>query len=195
MAISKIRLTTVATSNENPDDIQTLTFDCVHNLNPEFTQRMTQYNTGDGDSMANNVSKNNTTITLTGTISTQPLITYDNNAADYTKLSGRPKKGYDVLRKWFTDITELALYSEYDNYTKLAITSLKPIQKGTDSLTFSIKLEQSEQFFNSRNKLLKDASEELTVTGKPATSNRGTKKDVSDQPQWQALYDKAFGGN
>ena len=200
MAISKIRLSTIPSSNENPDNIQTLSFDSVMNLDPTFTQKTTQYTTSDGMAISNNTTKSNNTITLTGYISNQPLTAYDNNIVGYSNLNDRPQKGYDVLKGWWNDVKELTVTTEYDVQSPMVITSLKPVQEGNDSLKFSITFEAMRTATYSRVILLENVSEDLETTGKAVTGGRGIKKDVTGQPQWAELErqfqaSKQFKGN
>jgi len=187
MATSKIYITTVPLASDGGATPPSVVFDAVLELSPSFSKKLTAYTLSDGSAISNHQTKDNPQFTMTGVITTQPLVSYDNNLIGYETLAERPQKAYDQLLQWYNKDTELVLVYEYDVRSPLAITNLTPVNSGTDSLTFNITFEEVRRATYSRVVLLQNVSNTLEETGKPATGGRGTKKDESESRTWKIL--------
>lgn len=103
---------------------------------------MSSYPVSAGYSITDHVFKNNTEITMTGTITKSPLVRYENNLVGYSNLNGRDKDAFKVLERLFHNSTTINLVYDYKVFTNLVITSLTPT-KDNNNIIFEIGLTQA----------------------------------------------------
>lgn len=180
MARSRFYITTVASSGEGgtPPNIS---FDSVTEFTPNFSSKISSYPISDLSQISNHTSKNNPTFQFQGWVSTQPLTSYDNNLVGYSNLSGRPQIAYNVLKAWHDSKTELFIYSEYDNYSPLIITSLTPVSEATDSLKVTMTMEMVRRVGYQRVILVQNMTDNLKKDGSPTASAGNTGKNKENE--------------
>lgn len=178
MAVPTIYVTTTASAEEGgvPPSVA---FDAVLSFNPSFSQAVTKFTLSDGSFISNHTTRNNDVLQVTGVITTQPLRNYDGNLVGYDTLEERPQLGYNQLKQWFDERIEVYVAGEYDIFPNLIITSLQPVQEGTDSLTFNVTFEAVRRATYQRVIIVQNLSTDKALDAQP-NSSKSTKKEEQD---------------
>lgn len=172
-------ITTVPSSQEDGVPPR-LVFDALMEFTPVFSQNLTSYAISDRSVISTHTSENNTTISTSGWVTSSPVAEYENNLAGYDNLEARPIQAYGTLRQWRDEKTELTVSSEYEVFSPVVITSLTPINTGSEAINVSITMEVARRVSYKRVRLIQNVTQEKELDGKNNTSGSSTAQEQDE---------------
>jgi hypothetical protein len=157
------------------------TMDLVEDFTPRFTSEITKYKVSDKSNISNHRFKNNLTISLSGYVSTRPIIGYQNNLIAYDDLQGRPKSAYELIKRYDEEGTELTIVNKFDFYPRCQIKSFTPIQVGEDTILITLELEQVRRASYQRVQLIGNMSANKKKDANPNVRKNDKKEDLDER--------------
>lgn len=187
-------ITTVPSSQEDGVPPR-LVFDALMEFTPVFSQNLTSYAISDRSVISTHTSENNTTISTSGWVTSSPVAEYENNLAGYDNLEARPIQAYGTLRQWRDEKTELTVSSEYEVFSPVVITSLTPINTGSEAINVSITMEVARRVSYKRVRLIQNVTQEKELDGKNNTSGSTPKEEVEEGSAFFRQLERTFGSS
>ena len=172
-------ITTVPSASEEGVPAR-LVFDALTEFSPNFSQRLTSYVISDKSVVSTQLSKNNTKIQASGWISATPVAQYENNLVGYDDLEARPLQTYELLRQWEDEGVELTVSSEYEIFSPVVITSLTPINTGSEAIRVDLTMEVARRVSYKRVRLIQNVTEDKEKDGKNNTSGSSAKDKIEE---------------
>lgn len=157
------------------------TMDLVEDFTPVFSSEITKYKISDKSHISNHRFRNNLTISLSGYVSTRPMIGYQNNLVGYDDLQGRPKSAYELIKRYDKEGTELTIVNKFDFYPRCQIKSFTPIQRGDDTILITLELEQVKRVSYQRVNLIGTMSDNKKKDANPNVRKNDKKEDLESE--------------
>jgi hypothetical protein len=189
----KIYITTKALS-DGGDNFSRFYFDAITSFKPVYSQKLSKHVLSNNATINQHLMKDNTVVSIRGTVSKTPLTSYPNSLVSYTDKNSRPSDAAKLLYSWWNAGTLLYFEDEYYSYSNYILLQIEPVYEGKDSVTFDLTFEKARFVGYQRVKLIQYADTSTTKDGSSTkTESVETKEDGKDSNNFNSLFLQELG--